>query len=63
MDRFAEKQADIEAQKAAAARQYPHLWQRIISEWSSDDPGDHVWLMYAANYLFHTVGCAGRSIR
>jgi L-ascorbate metabolism protein UlaG (beta-lactamase superfamily) len=56
MDRFAEKQADLEAQKAAAARQYPHLWQHMVSEWSSSVTGDQVWLMYAANYLFHTAG-------
>ncbi len=56
MDRGAEKQAELEARKAAAARQYPQLWQQMVLEWSSSDASDQVWLMYAANYLLHTGG-------
>ena len=56
MDRFSEKQADIDAQKASAVREYPRLWQQLISEWSGPEAGDQVWLMFAANYLFRTGG-------
>jgi hypothetical protein len=56
MDRFVQKQAEIEAQKATAAREYPRLWQRIVSAWSSPEGSDQACLMYAANYLFRTGG-------
>jgi hypothetical protein len=28
----------------------------MSAEWASPDPGDRGWLMYSANYFFHTAG-------
>lgn len=47
----------IEQQRGSAITSYPMLWNRMIAEWKSTDPGDRVWLMYSANYLFRTHGC------
>lgn len=56
MDRFAEKQAEIEAHKAAAAAAYPSLWSRMMLEWSRPGESDRAWLLYSANYLLRTAG-------
>jgi hypothetical protein len=55
MDRFAEKQAHIDRQRAALIARYPALWDKLISEWQQPGP-DRAWLTYAANYLFRTAG-------
>jgi hypothetical protein len=55
MDRFTEKQAEIEAKKAAAAAGYPLLWLRMVSEWTRPVDSDLAWLLYAANYIFLTA--------
>ncbi len=55
MDRFAEKQAQIDRQRAELIARYPTLWEKIITEWIQ--PGsDRAWLTYSANYLFRTAG-------
>ena len=56
MDRYAQKQAEIEAQKGAAVREYPRLWQQMLSDWSASSASDQAWLIYSANYLFQTGG-------
>jgi L-ascorbate metabolism protein UlaG (beta-lactamase superfamily) len=56
MDRFAQKQAEINAQKTAATRAYPWLWQQMLSDWSASSASDQAWLIYSANYLFRTCG-------
>lgn len=38
-------------------RDYPALWDRMITQWSSpQDEEDCVWLTYSANYLLRTGG-------
>lgn len=56
MDRLAEKQAEIEAKKAAAMTGYPSLWLQMASEWSRPEDTDRAWLLYSANYLLNTGG-------
>lgn len=54
MDRYAQKQAEIEARKTAAVQQYPQLWQQMLSDWSAPSASDQAWLICSANYLFRT---------
>jgi L-ascorbate metabolism protein UlaG (beta-lactamase superfamily) len=54
MDRFAEKQAQIDRRRAEACARYPALWSNMIAEWNSPGPDDRAWLLYSANYLFRT---------
>ena len=42
--------------RSDAAARYPDLIRKLISEWSSSEEGDMVWLMYSANYLLRTDG-------
>jgi L-ascorbate metabolism protein UlaG (beta-lactamase superfamily) len=56
MDRFTEKQAEIDAKKTAAVASYPPLWLQMTSEWQSPDENDRAWLLYSANYLLSTAG-------
>jgi L-ascorbate metabolism protein UlaG (beta-lactamase superfamily) len=56
MDRYTEKQAEIEAKKATAVASYPPLWLQMTSEWQSPDENDRAWLLYSANYLLSTAG-------
>jgi hypothetical protein len=54
MDQSSEKQQRIVRYRAEASHLYPELWSKIISDWSSPDQQDQVWLTYSANYLFRT---------
>jgi len=54
MDRFAEKQAQIDQHREQICVYYPALWSRMSAEWNSPGPEDRAWLMYSANYLFRT---------
>lgn len=54
MDRFAEKQAQIDQRREQIRDCYPALWSRMIAEWNAPGPEDRAWLMYAANYLLRT---------
>ena len=54
MDRFSEKQEQINKHRLEAIQLYPALWSNLIAEWSTPDPQDRVWLTYSANYLFRT---------
>ena len=54
MDRFSEKQENIDWHRVEASVQYPVLWSKMIAEWNMPDPQDRVWLTYSANYLFRT---------
>lgn len=56
MERFTEKQTEILARKATIARNYPSLWQGMVTNWARPDNKDRAWLIYSANYLFHTSG-------
>lgn len=56
MDRFAEKQAWIEACRQELFLQYPALLEKIISAWQQPGSDPRAWLLYSANYLFHTGG-------
>jgi L-ascorbate metabolism protein UlaG (beta-lactamase superfamily) len=35
---------------------YTTLWDELISEWLLPQQHDRAWLIYSANYLFHTAG-------
>jgi len=54
MDRFSEKQDEINQRRWEASALYPALWSKMIAEWNTPDPQDRVWLTYSANYLFRT---------
>lgn len=54
MDRFSEKQIEINKRRIEASSRYARLWSKIISEWNSPAEHDQVWLTYSANYLFRT---------
>ncbi|WKZ49533.1 MAG: MBL fold metallo-hydrolase [Anaerolineales bacterium] len=54
MDRFAEKQSQIDRRRVETCASYPALWSNMIAEWNLSEAQDRVWLMYAANYLFRT---------
>jgi hypothetical protein len=54
MDRFSEKQAQIDRCRVEASALYPALWSNMIAEWNMPDPEDRVWLTYSANYIFRT---------
>lgn len=54
MDRFSKKQVQISQHRAEASARYPVLWSKMIAEWNQPGPDDKAWLMYSANYLFHT---------
>ena len=54
MDRFSEKQEQINKHRLEAIQLYPALWSNLIAEWSTPDSQDRVWLTYSANYLFRT---------
>jgi len=55
MDRFTEKQREINQRAAEAIVDYPALWSQMITEWRQPGSEDRAWLMYSANYLFHTA--------
>jgi len=54
MDRFTEKQAEIDQIATGVITDYPALWSQMISEWRQPGSEDLAWLMYSANYLFRT---------
>lgn len=54
MDRFAEKQEQLNQRRIEAVQLYPAIWSKLIAEWKTPDPEDRVWLTYSANYLFRT---------
>jgi hypothetical protein len=54
--RFAERQAALERRRHSAAQSYPSLWQRMLADWQRPDETPRAWLLYSANYLFHTAG-------
>ena len=54
MDRFSEKQEEINQRRVEVSVHYPALWSNMIAEWNTPDPDDRVWLTYSANYLFRT---------
>jgi L-ascorbate metabolism protein UlaG (beta-lactamase superfamily) len=56
MDRSTEKQAWIDRQREGLITRYPALWNQIIAEWNLPGAIDRAWLVYSANYLFHTQG-------
>jgi hypothetical protein len=55
-DRYIEKQLRIERGKEIVRAGYSTLWQKMVSEWQSPEENDRSWLLYSANYLFHTGG-------
>jgi L-ascorbate metabolism protein UlaG (beta-lactamase superfamily) len=54
MDLFAEKQALIDRRRIELVARYPAIWNKLIAEWNSPGSEDRAWLMYSANYLFHS---------
>ncbi len=56
MDPFTEKKIEIEKKKNALLNAYPKLWKKMLLEWSTPDVGARGWMLYSANYLFHTAG-------
>ncbi len=56
IDGFPSKQDQINLSKVRAAKNYPYLWSKIISEWGEDNGEDRAWLVYSANYLLRTGG-------
>ncbi len=55
-DRIIERQRQIKQDIVRAAAGYTDLWRRIIREWRDSTAGSHLWLTYAANYLFSFDG-------
>ena len=55
MDRFTEKQQEIDQRAAEVIADYPTLWSQMITEWRQPGLEDSAWLMYSANYLFRTA--------
>jgi hypothetical protein len=56
MDQSAEKQALFNRRRDEMVANYPLLWDKLISRWSSPGLENRAWLMYSANYLFRTQG-------
>jgi len=56
MDRFTEKQQEINQRAAEVIADYRALWSQMIMEWHQPGSDDRAWLMYSANYLFRTAG-------
>lgn len=54
MDRFAEKQVQIEQRRDEMITRYPALWSNMVAEWNSPGPDERAWLLYSASYLFRT---------
>jgi hypothetical protein len=55
-DQFDQEQSRIYERSKEAASSYPQLFAELAAEWNSPDPGDRGWLIYSANYIFHTAG-------
>lgn len=55
MDRFTERQEQINRRALKASADYPTLWSHMIAEWRQPGADDLAWLMYSANYLFRTA--------
>ncbi len=55
IDVRATRQSEIDSKRKTALAEYPALWQQMIDHWRHAT-SDTAWLMYAANYLFHTAG-------
>jgi len=55
MDRFTERQEQINQRALKASADYPMLWSHMIAEWRQPGAKDLAWLMYSANYLFRTA--------
>jgi L-ascorbate metabolism protein UlaG (beta-lactamase superfamily) len=53
MDKFREKQDQIDKQRKELISRYRGFWKNILAEWKSPGP-DRAWLMYSANYLLNT---------
>ena len=56
MDRFTEKQQEIDQRATEIIAEYPALWSKMITECRQPGSEDRAWLMYSANYLFRTAG-------
>ncbi len=55
MDRFTEKQREIDQHATEVVADYPALWSQMIMEWRQPGLEDLAWLMYSASYLFRTA--------
>ena len=55
MDRFTEKQQEIDRRAAEVITDYPKLWSQMVEEWRQPSSDDRAWLMYSANYLLRTL--------
>jgi hypothetical protein len=55
MDWVTGKQTIINQRREIAVNGYPLMWGQMISAWKRPDEANRAWLIYAANYLFHTA--------
>lgn len=53
-ERWTATRAEIDKRIQTTLAAYPAQWQQMIDDWRQADK-DAAWLMYAANYLFHTA--------
>jgi len=51
-----DRQAELSARRVTLVANCRKAWAKMIREWSAPRQTDAVWLMYAGNYLFHTLG-------
>ncbi len=48
------RKSQIDSFRENVIKNYEHLWEAMIAEWSCDSSASIGWLMYSANYLFRT---------
>lgn len=56
MGKFTDKHALIDQRRIELVAHYPAIWDKVLAEWNLQGSDDRAWLMYSANYLFHTQG-------
>lgn len=55
-DRVLARRDEIQQNLEQAAAGYPDLWSQVTRAWRESTSGYHLWLTYAANYLFSFDG-------
>jgi Beta-lactamase superfamily domain len=55
-DQLNKENSRLNLRRMEAASGYPRLFTAMTADWNTPRPEDRVWLMYSANYFFHTAG-------
>ena len=50
------REREIKARQRRLLRDYPGIWERMLSSWAREGDRDQVWLTYSHSYLFRTGG-------